>query len=98
MDDLISRQAAIDVLAVGEALLRCLLDDMDVVGCEREKYEWGLGLIESYILDMKGLQSAKPEVTEEDVKEYCRDRCLCIVDSALLKKYEAFNAARRALL
>ena len=33
------------------------------------------------------LISAKPEVTEEEVKEYCRKRCLSIVDSALLKKY-----------
>lgn len=31
--------------------------------------------------------SAQPEVTEEAVKEYCRKRCLYIVDSALLKKY-----------
>jgi len=30
--------------------------------------------------------SAQPEVTEEEVKEYCRKRCLSIVDSALLKK------------
>lgn len=33
------------------------------------------------------LPSAQPEVTEEAVKEYCRKRGLCIVDSALLKKY-----------
>ena len=30
---------------------------------------------------------AQSEVTEEEVKEYCRKRCLSIVDSALLKKY-----------
>lgn len=36
---------------------------------------------------MDELPSAQPEVTEEAVKEYCRKRCLCIVDSALLKKY-----------
>lgn len=35
------------------------------------------------------LPPAQPEVTEEAVKEYCRKRCLCIVDSALLKKYES---------
>lgn len=28
-----------------------------------------------------------PKVTEEAVKEYCRKRRLCIIDSALLKKY-----------
>ena len=61
MSDLISRQAAIDTLATGEELLRRVLDDMDVVGNEREKYEWGLGLIESYIADMKELPSAQPE-------------------------------------
>ena len=60
MDDLISREAAIDTLAIGEELLRRVLDDMDVVGNEREKYEWGLGLIESYISDMKDLPSAQP--------------------------------------
>ena len=59
--DCISRQAAIDALAIGEELLKRVLDDMDVVGNEREKYEWGLGLIESYIADMKDLPSAQPE-------------------------------------
>ena len=61
MDDLISRQAAIDALNVGAELLKRVLDDADVVGAEREKYEWGLGLIESYISDMKELPSAQPE-------------------------------------
>lgn len=38
-------------------------------------------------MNLEDLSSAQPEVTEEAVKEYCRKRCLCIVDSALLKKY-----------
>ena len=59
-NDLISRQAAIDALAIGEELLKRALDQMHVVGNEREKYEWGLGLIQSYIADMKELQSAQP--------------------------------------
>jgi len=43
MSDLISRQAAIDVLGVGKKVLSRVLDDTDdVVGCEREKYSWGL--------------------------------------------------------
>lgn len=39
------------------------------------------------VKELKQLPPAQPEVTEEAVKEYCRKRCLCIVDSALLKKY-----------
>jgi hypothetical protein len=58
--DSINRQAAIDILAIGEELLKRVLDDVDVVGNEREKYEWGLGLIESYIADMKDLPSVQP--------------------------------------
>lgn len=61
-DDLISRQAAIDTLNVGAELLRRVLDGTDVVGAQREKYEWGLGLLEWYISDMKELQSAEPEI------------------------------------
>jgi len=57
MNDLISRQAAIDILAVGDALLSRALDDMDVVGVERDKFAWGLGLIDSYIEDFKELPS-----------------------------------------
>jgi len=33
------------------------------------------------------LPSAQPEITEEAVKEYCRKRNLCVIDSELLKKY-----------
>jgi len=58
--DLISRQDAIDVLRIGEELLKRVLDDMDVVGQDREKYSWGLGLIESYISDIEELPSAEP--------------------------------------
>lgn len=69
MNDLISRQAAIDALAMGEELLKRALDQMYVVGNDREKYEWGLGLIESYISDMKDLPSAQPEDWVERNKE-----------------------------
>ena len=41
-DDLISRRAAIDVLSIVKEILSRVLDDMDVVGAEREKYSWGL--------------------------------------------------------
>lgn len=62
MDDLISRQDAIDALNDGAELLRRFLDETYVVGDERAKYEWGLGLIESYIYDMDELPSAQPEI------------------------------------
>jgi hypothetical protein len=64
MSDTIDRQAAIDALNVGAELLRRVLDDADIVGAEREKYEWGLGLIESNISDMKELPSAQPDYKE----------------------------------
>jgi hypothetical protein len=67
-NDLISRQAVIDELSVDAELLRRVLDDTDVVGAEREKYEWGLGLIESYISDMEELPSVQPEIVR---CEYC---------------------------
>ena len=69
--DTISRQAAIDILAIGEELLKRVLDDMDVVGYEREKYEWGLGLIESYISDMKDLPSAQQDIEEKLYQYKC---------------------------
>lgn len=59
--DTISRQAAIDTLNVDAELLRRVLDETDIVGTERAKYEWGLGLIESNIADIKELPSAQPE-------------------------------------
>ena len=59
--DCISRQAAIDVLSLGKEILSRVLDDMDVVGTDRDKYSWGIGLIESNIEDIKELPSAQPE-------------------------------------
>ena len=63
MADLIDRQAAIDTLNVGAELLRRVLDETDIVGAERAKYEWGLRLIESYISDIEELPSAQTERT-----------------------------------
>lgn len=60
--DTIYRQDAIDELGFGAELLRRVLDDTDVVGTERAKFEWGLGLIESCISDVKDLPSAQPEI------------------------------------
>lgn len=69
MNDLISRQSAIETLTVGAELLRRVLDNADIVGTERAKYEWGLGLIESYISDMKELPSARAKLDENDMPE-----------------------------
>lgn len=66
MDDLISRQAAIDALNDGAEFLRRVLDEADIVGAERAKYEWGLGLIESYIYDMKELPVVEKEKNHEE--------------------------------
>ena len=62
MKDPIERQEAIDVLSVGKEILNRVLDDIDVVGRDREKYSWGLGLIEEYINDIKELPSAQTEI------------------------------------
>ena len=76
-DDTISRQAAIDVLRVGKKVLSRVLDDTDdVVGCEREKYSWGLGLIEAYINDMKELPPAQSDIIRCNACKHwiCHDR------------------------
>ena len=73
--DTIYRQAAIDALGEGREMLSRVLDDTDVVGNEREKFEWGLGLIESYINDMIELPSAqqKPlKYTGDSICLYCQ--------------------------
>ena len=78
MDDSISRHAAISAyktLCQGTACKGCpFFDSKGMKDCRLLKA-------------LRKVQSAQPEVTEEAVKEYCRKRCLCIVDSALLKKY-----------
>lgn len=67
--DTIYRQAAIDELDFSAELLRRTLDDTDVVGAERTKFEWGLGLIESCISDLKDLPSVEPK-TGKWIKVY----------------------------
>lgn len=61
MADLINRQEAIDILELGAEILRRVLDDMDVVGIDREKYSYGLKLLESDIEDIKELPPAQLE-------------------------------------
>ena len=61
--DLIKRQDVIDTLSVGKKALSRVLNETDVVGTEREKFSFGLGLIESSIKDIEELPSAQPERT-----------------------------------
>lgn len=61
MNDLINRQEAVDILELGAEILRRVLDDMDVVGIDREKYSYGLELQESDIEDIKELPPAQYE-------------------------------------
>jgi len=67
--DCISRQAAIDALLTGKEFLMRVLDDTDVVGQDREKYSWGLGLIEECINNIEELTSAEPEPIRININE-----------------------------
>ena len=58
MTEYIIKQAAIDELSFGKEMLSRVLDGIDVVSTDREKYSWGLGLIESSIKDIEELPSA----------------------------------------
>ena len=71
-DDLIRRRAALEVLETSADLIRRALDCMDLVGAERDKFEWGLGLIEPLIYDMESLPpvDAAPVVRCMDCKRY----------------------------
>lgn len=84
MDDLISRQAAIDALNIGTEVLRRVLDETDIVGAEREKYEWGLGLIESYISDIKELPSAQKETHDAYIDELIKRRERALYDEFIV--------------
>lgn len=72
MEGLISRQAAIDILSLGKEILSRVLDDVNVVGTDREKYSWGLGLIESNIEDIEELPSAQPEYEPVKVEDFAK--------------------------
>ena len=76
--DTISRQAAITAIQKAYA---------DTEGGTDKCAVWkNVGLTNALHI-MQDLPSAQQEVTEEEVKEYCRKRCLSIIDNALLKKY-----------
>lgn len=84
-DDLISRQDVIDVLNDGAELLRRVLDETYVVGDDRAKYEWGIGLIESYISDMNELPSAQQWIpcSERLPEENDYKSCIECLDGAV---------------
>ena len=44
------------------------------------------------------LPSAQPEATYEQVKEYCRRRCLSIVDNGFLAKYASLEFAQPEII
>lgn len=78
-DDLIRRKDAIE-------LIRTLYPSKPFMQMNRKHWE---EKYKPYIECEKALDrlpSAQAEITEEMVKEYCRERCLCIVDSALLRE------------
>ena len=90
--DLIDRQAAIDILSLGKEILSRVLDDTDVVGVDREKYSWGLGLIESYIKDIEELSSAQPEnircyECKHGTHSGCGNVYICNVSPELVMKH-----------
>lgn len=89
MDELIYRQAAIDVLNDGAELWRRVLDEPDVVGIERKKYEWGLDLIESYISDMKELPPAQPDWDEMIVMCDCCGHAIHVKRTDVERKSDA---------
>lgn len=62
MSDLINRQDVIDALLIGCEILRRVLDDASIVGQDREKFSWGLGLIESFVDDINELPSAETDL------------------------------------
>lgn len=71
MSDPIERQDAIDALLLSKKTIRRALDDIkdfgsyladiEVAGIDRERYLWGLKLIESNIEDIKKLPPAQAE-------------------------------------
>lgn len=90
--DAINRQDAIDVLDVGAELLRRVLDETDIVGVEREKYGWGLGLIESCIADVKELPTIQPEKAQLSQEGTTKD-----ATSDTISKTETVEHLRRVL-
>jgi hypothetical protein len=62
MNDLIKRRDVLEDIEEDADRLRTVLDEMDLVGIEREKFGYGLGLLEALIDDIKQMPSAQPEM------------------------------------
>lgn len=67
MNDLIYKSAVIDILNESAELLKHILEDVDIIGAERVKYEWGLGLIETCIADVKELLPTQSELDSKNI-------------------------------
>ena len=65
--DTISRQAAIEAVDETIEILKNVLDDFDIVGVSREKYEWGLDVMQSTRAEIKELPSVQPETAKRIV-------------------------------
>ena len=65
MNDLINRQEVIDIFQCDAEILKSILDNIDVMSKDREKYLYGLELIKSYIEDIKELPPAQSEMVKE---------------------------------
>ena len=83
--DLINRQDAIDSLETGAELLKRVLDNTDIVGSEREKFAWGLGLVESFIEDIKGIPSAQPKTVLVAEVKLSKEQIQDAIDKAVEK-------------
>jgi hypothetical protein len=59
MDDLIKRCDVLEDIDEDADRLRTVLDEMDLVGIEREKFGYGLGFLEALIDDIKQIPSAE---------------------------------------
>ena len=84
----ISAEGIIDKLSFDAEFLRRVIDDLDIVGVERTKYEDEIELIESYIFIIEKISSTLPEpktghwipVTNGRGGHQC-DRCGCYAPS-----------------
>ena len=75
-DDLISKQEVINNV---RKIILGFFSDEDGVMTDTEKTL--LGVNKAICNELAKLPPAQPEITEDDVKEYCRKRCLIVVTS-----------------
>ena len=73
MSDPIDRQEAID------AMMKLQAEDDEAYGCHIPEGFDGERAKEA----LESLPSAQPEITEEEVREWCYKRCLTVIDNAL---------------